>query len=220
MSLYPIFLNIEKTPCLVIGGGDVAERKVLSLIEAKAKVTVISPVITDALRKLVKTKKIRHIKRVYKEGDLKGFFLAISATSSLKVNKEVGKEAKNLDILLNVVDNPALCTFIVPSIVKRGDLRIAISTSGKSPYLAKTLRLFLDEMIPREFGVLVNIIGAARNKLLKKGSKNDNKLRIYAKFLNPVFFALLRKKDRQGIDHFLKGLLGRGYGLSSLGIKI
>lgn len=220
MSLYPIFLNIKNSPCLVIGGGAVAERKVFALLDAKAKVTVISPEITDELKKLVKRKKIRHIKRVYREGDLKGFFLAISATSSLKVNKEVSKEAKNLDILLNVVDNPKLCAFIVPAIVKRGDLMIAISTSGKSPYLAKTLRLFFDEMIPREVGVLVNVIGAVRNKLLKKGSKSDKKLRIYASFLNPVFFALLRKKDRQGIDRFLKGLLGRGYGLSALGIKI
>ncbi|MFZ3072813.1 MAG: bifunctional precorrin-2 dehydrogenase/sirohydrochlorin ferrochelatase [Thermodesulfobacteriota bacterium] len=220
MSLYPIFLNIEKTPCLVVGGGEVAERKVLSLLEAKAKVTVVSPELTDALKKLVKTKKIRHIKRVYKAGDIKGFSLVISAASSLKANKEAGKEAKKLRIPLNVVDNPTLCTFIVPAIVKRGELMIAISTSGKSPYFAKTLRLFLDEVIPREFGVLVNIIGAVRNKLLKQSLKNDKKVGIYAKFMNPVFFALLRKKDRQGIDRFLKGLLGRGYGLSSLGIRI
>ena len=141
MEYYPIFMDIKGKPCVVIGGGRVAERKVLSLLNAGAKVCVVSPRLTDGIKKLVRERRVKVIKRAYKQGDIDSAFLAYSATDKREINREIFKEAKGKGILLNVVDVPDMCNFIVPSVVERGDLLIAISTSGKSPALAKRIRI-------------------------------------------------------------------------------
>jgi len=223
MPYYPVFLDIKGRLCLVIGGGNVAERKVSALIFAGAKVTVISPTLTKGLKKFVfqsKNKKIRHIPRRYIPGDIKGFFLAISATGSKKVNKMVYEDSRNLKILLNVADNPGLCDFVVPSVVKRGSLQIAISTGGKSPYLSKSFKALFEEIFPEELAVFTEILGAVRSKLLKKGAKNVKKLSIYNSFLNSSMLEWIREGSVINIDGFLKGLLGKGYTLEKLCIKL
>lgn len=145
MTLYPLFLKLSSINCLVIGGGAVAERKIERLLESNAIVTVISPEITEVLEKLGNEGKIKYVKRNYQQGDLDGFFLVIASTDSLPVNKEIYEEASKKSILINSVDDVENCNFYLPSILTRGDLQIAISTSGKSPYFAKKLRKHLEK---------------------------------------------------------------------------
>ncbi|MEW6002976.1 MAG: bifunctional precorrin-2 dehydrogenase/sirohydrochlorin ferrochelatase, partial [Nitrospirota bacterium] len=125
-----------------------AERRIFSLIKAGADITVISPEITKGIEREKLKGKLKHIPRHYKKGDLKKVFLVISATDSLTINKEVSRDAPSL---LNVVDSPDLCNFIVPSVFKRGPLTIAISTSGVSPALSRSIRRELERLYGTEF---------------------------------------------------------------------
>jgi precorrin-2 dehydrogenase/sirohydrochlorin ferrochelatase len=229
MSYYPVFLDIEGKSVLVVGGGRVAERKVSSLLEAGALVTVLAPRLTKELSRLSKKRKapkITHIKGAYAKGALEGFSLVIGASNSLATNKAVSKEANILAVPVNIVDNAKLSNFIVPAVVKRGELKIAISTGGQSPFMAKAIKESFDEMLPKELSELVLIMGAVRNKLLKKEVKNDKKLRLYADLLaSPMLELLMQYSKGHGealvkIDSCLKDLLGRGYTLSALFITL
>jgi len=213
MRYYPIFLDIKDKPCVVIGGGNVAERKVISLLDAGARVVVISPVLTPALKKLVREKIINYCPKPYEDGDLKGFFLAYSATDNSSVNRKVFNEAKREGILLNVVDVPKLCNFIVPSVVDRGDLLIAISTSGKSPALAKKIRKHLEREFGEEYAVFLDIMGKVREKVLTRSKESDTNKRIFEKLVNSPLLEWIRKGEKEKVDRFLKEALkktGRG----------
>ena len=213
MRYYPIFLDIKDKPCVVIGGGNVAERKVISLLDAGARVVVISPVLTPALKKLAREKTINYCPKSYEEGDLKGFFLAYSATDNSSVNRKVFNEAKREGILLNVVDVPKLCNFIVPSVVDRGDLLIAISTSGKSPALAKKMRKHLEREFGEEYAVFLDIMGKVREKVLTRSKESDTSKRIFEKLVNSPLLEWIRKGEKEKVDRFLKEALketGRG----------
>src|SRR3990172_13053489 len=164
MRYYPIFLDIKGKSCVVIGGGNVAERKVLSLLDAGAKVLVISPKLTPALKKLANKKKIGYCPKAYEKGNLKGFFLAYSATNDQKVNRDVFNEAKRQGVLLNVVDVPELCIFFFLWVEERGDLLIAFSTPGKSPAMAKKIRQQLEKGFGKEYAVFLDIMGKIRDK--------------------------------------------------------
>ena len=213
MRYYPIFLDIKDKPCVVIGGGNVAERKVISLLDAGARVVVISPVLTPALKKLVREKIINYCPKPYEDGDLKGFSLAYSATDNSSVNRKVFNEAKREGILLNVVDVPKLCNFIVPSVVDRGDLLIAISTSGKSPALAKKIRKHLEREFGEEYAVFLDIMGKVREKVLTRSKESDTNKRIFEKLVNSPLLEWIRKGEKEKVDRFLKEALketGRG----------
>lgn len=224
MSFSPIFLNLSDKKCLVIGGGQVAERKVFSLLAAGALVTVISPDITERLQKLALARKgnnkINYIPGKYNKGDIEGFILAISATDSKSVNELVRTDADKFKVLLNVVDNMELCDFITPSVVNRGDLMVAISSSGKSPLLTKALGELLDETLPAELAVLTDILGAVRNKLLKKQVKNDKKIEIYNALIDSPLLEWIRASQRTKINELLKNLLGPDSSLSALKIRL
>lgn len=219
MRFYPAFLDIRGKWCIVVGGGEVAQRKVEPLLSAGAAVTVISPKLTKRLNQLKREGGIHHTRRGYREGDLQGAFLVISSSDSKEVNEAVYKEATGLGILINAVDDPAHCNFIVPSIVERGALTIAISTSGKSPLLAKTLRQAFENAIGREYGAFIEILGAVREKLLKKGVENDKKENVIKALINSHVPLWLREGNTREIDRFLQGLLGKGNTLSRLGVK-
>mgnify|MGYP001577040122 FL=1 len=213
MRYYPIFLDINDKPCIVVGGGSVAERKVSSLLNAGAKVLVISPKLTPALKRLANKKQISYCPNPYKTGDLKGFFLAYSATNDPLVNKAVFKEAKKQGILLNVVDVPELCNFIVPSVVERGDLLIAISTSGKSPAMAKKIREKLEKEFGREYAVFLDIMGKVREKVLTGSKESDKNKEMFEKLVNSPMLEWIRKGKKQEINKFLRKVLGNGFNL-------
>ena len=141
---YPAYLDLSGRRCVVIGAGAVAERKVLQLLEADADVMLVSPSATPELERLADERRLRWIRRSYAPGDLAGAALAIAATDDETVNRTVHAEAEREKTLLNVVDVPALCGFIAPSVVERGPVTVAISTAGTSPALARKLRELMD----------------------------------------------------------------------------
>jgi len=172
---FPIFLNLKDKLCLVIGGGKVAERKVENLLKTGAKVKIISPEVTSSLKRLVEEGKIEWERRVYKRGDLNSAWLVIAATNDPKAQKEIYKEAEEKHIFCNVVDVPELCSFIVPSIIKRGLLTIAISTSGVSPAVARRLRETLEELIGEEYDFYLKLMKNLREQILSLNLSSEEK---------------------------------------------
>jgi precorrin-2 dehydrogenase/sirohydrochlorin ferrochelatase len=167
-TYYPAFLDLNEKLCVVIGGGDVAERKVNGLLGCGAKVTVVSPTMTLGLESLVEDRRVSWKSRGYRTGDLKGSFLAIAATDQEDVNQSVAEEASGLGILLNVADVPSLCNFIAPSVVQRGEVTVAISTGGASPALARKLRQTLESSELLAYAELATILTQARNEMKRR----------------------------------------------------
>jgi precorrin-2 dehydrogenase/sirohydrochlorin ferrochelatase len=172
MRLYPLFLKLKGAPCLVVGGGTVAERKVEGLLESGARLTLVSPDLTAALREHRARGSFTHLRRRYREGDVKGFLLVVAATSSRRVNGRVFREACANRVLVNCVDDPENSTFFVPSTLRRGDLQIAISTSGKLPLLARRTRELLEARLDRDLGKDIETLAVLREKILRE-SRED-----------------------------------------------
>jgi siroheme synthase-like protein len=166
---YPIFLNIKDKRCVVVGGGQVALRKAKMLLEGRANVFVISPNPHPEIIKLSKRKTIHLIQRDYKPGDLKDAAIILACTDVKEVNHKVADEAKKAGVLVNVADNPERSNFITPSFFKRGNLTIAVSTSGISPALARKIRTKLEKSFGEEYASLLSIIGEVRSKFKAKG---------------------------------------------------
>lgn len=164
-SYYPAFLEIIGRSCVVIGGGQIAEGKVKHLLECGGQVTFISPNATPNLQKWASEGEIIWRKRKYQDGDLKDVFLAIAATNHIKVNHAIACEARTQRTLLNVVDNPRLCGFIAPSIVRRGQVTLAISTGGSSPALARKLREKLESSELLQLAELAPLLSEARKEI-------------------------------------------------------
>jgi precorrin-2 dehydrogenase/sirohydrochlorin ferrochelatase len=173
---YPLFLDIARRRCIVVGGGSVAERKVARLVECGAVVEVVAPTLTPGLESLKKEGRLVHHETGYAEPLIHGAFLVIGATDSDAVNAEISRDARTLGILVNIVDDPGRCDFILPSIVKRGELVIAVSTGGFSPALAKKMRAELDARYGPEYAALVDILGRLRRKVIEQGrSSQENR---------------------------------------------
>ena len=168
---YPVFLNLQGRKCLVAGGGQVALRKAGALLEHGADVTVISPRLCAGLRKLAGDGRLKVINRAYRRGDMKDAHIAIVATSNRGVNLGAAAEAKKRGVPVNVVDDSVLSDFIVPSIMRRGSLAIAVSTSGKSPALARKIRSRLEDEFGKEYASLVLVIEEARRQVKRQGLK-------------------------------------------------
>lgn len=184
MSFYPVCLDIEGKLCVVVGGGRVAERKVLGLLACDAQVSVISPELTEKLSNLYDAGSILWIGRGYRPGDLKQAFLVIAATNEEETQKQVYDEAAAHNLLLNVADVPQRCNFILPATVRQGDLVISISTAGKSPALARKLRMELEKRYGAEYKILVNILGAIRPQILASGLSQSENEHIFTQLLH------------------------------------
>jgi siroheme synthase-like protein len=165
---YPVFLDISGKPCLVVGGGAVAERKVRVLLRFNGTVRVVSPSVSNPLNKLAEKGRIDLATREYKATDLNGITLVFAATNQESVNRRIWEDAKERSVPVNVVDNPTLCDFIVPSIVKKDPILVAISTSGTLPLLSKKLRKEIAEGITKDYVRYASIIGRFRKILLAK----------------------------------------------------
>ncbi len=168
MSYFPIYLDMTRRRCLVIGGGAVAERKIAALLEAGAEVTILSPDVTDALAGLSKQNAIRFAARSYQEGDLDGFELAFVATDDPQVNAAVYREGRSRGVWINSADDPARCDFILPSVLRRGELTVAVSTGGRSPALARAVREELEHYFTEEYESLAKLAAEVRQELLSR----------------------------------------------------
>lgn len=191
---YPVFLYLAGKRCTVIGGGRVAERKCAELIRCGANVKVISPEITTRLRAYKKKRLITHIQRTYKSSDIRSSHLVIVATDSETVNRKVASDALSRSILLNVVDNPSLCGFIMPSVIRRGPLTISISTSGVSPAMAKTIRKELEEIYGTEFPKYLGLLRDIRSRALKEIKDINKRNGLFSKLSSRKMLQRLRKE--------------------------
>jgi len=165
MSLYPMALNLQGRLCLVVGGGAIAERKVKTLLGYGAQVKVIAPEATPKLQEWAAEGKIIWERRAYAPGDMGNVFLVVGATDSREVNAQVAGESEAQGRLVNVVDDPTISNFLVPSSVQRGALVISVSTSGLSPTLARYLREELEELFGPEYGPFTELLGELRDRL-------------------------------------------------------
>jgi precorrin-2 dehydrogenase/sirohydrochlorin ferrochelatase len=167
LKYYPVFWDIADKKCVVVGGGEVAARKVKRLLDCGAKVSVVSPELNSDLAALKKDKLIFHIPSKYGSKDIEGAALVIGATDDEEINAAVSQDATAKGIPVNVVDDPQKCDFILPSIVERGDLAIAIGTGGKSPALARHLREELEARYGAEYEIFLRILGSLRLQMTK-----------------------------------------------------
>jgi len=169
MGYYPLFLEMKGRPCLVVGGGQVAQRKVEGLLAADASVTVVSPDLTAELDVLKSKRRIEHRQRDYQSNDLKGFDIVVAATDDKATNARVDTDARANRVLVNAVDDPDSCDFILPSVVRRGEVVLAISTGGLSPALARRLREELEAYLSEDFAPLVELLAEVRGDLRTRG---------------------------------------------------
>ena len=187
---YPVFLTLKKKKCVVIGGGKVATRKVSALLKSEADVTVIAPRLTTTLQAWQAKKKIRCFQRPFRPSDLEGAWLVITATNDPLLNETVSSQAQRRRQWINVVDQPSLCQLIFPSVIKKGDLTLAISTNGKSPALAKAIRQDLGKNFIPNYEESLKKIAEERPTVLKNVSSIE--------------------KRRQLLNHMAKELVGAG----------
>jgi precorrin-2 dehydrogenase / sirohydrochlorin ferrochelatase len=216
MRYYPVNLNISHRACLVIGGGSVAERKAKGLLACGALVTVISPEISAGLLALLAEKQISWLSRPYQAGDLAGAFLVIAATDDDRAQQAVQEEAESRNILLNVADVPERCNFILPSILSRGDLTIAVSTSGNSPALAKQVRERLEELFGPEYELYLELLGSLRTAVLEQGLPPAANKVLFQKLLHPEMPTWLRTREWPRIEQHLRRVLPQNVGLDWL----
>jgi precorrin-2 dehydrogenase/sirohydrochlorin ferrochelatase len=175
VSLFPIFLKLDGRRCLVVGAGEIAESKIQSLLGADARVTVVAPKAKPAITVLARAGRIIWHEREFLPVDLDGVFLVVAATDTPEVNATVYREARQRSVLCNAVDDPPNCDFYFPSIVKRGDLQIAISTAGESPALAQQLRQDIDTQLPQDLGPWLTSLGELRREVLAAVPAGDGR---------------------------------------------
>lgn len=209
MRYYPIFLNLTNELSVVVGGGTIAEGKVTALLEADAKVQVISPEVTPTLQELAENGTITWEQRAYLDGDLTGAAIAISATDDPEVNHRVWDEAKRRGILINVVDDVPYCNFIAPAIVRRGDITLAISTNGKMPALAAHMRREMDKSFGDEYLRLLDLTAPLRVELNAKHLPYTTRQQLWRKlFEETELIPLLRQGEDAAAEKLAREVLG------------
>jgi len=216
MRYYPVFLDIVDKSCLVVGGGQVGTRKVSTLLDCGARVKVVSRDVTPELQSLADRQRIVLRLADYCTADLDGMFLVIGATDDEFLNRKIHFDAERQHKLCNIADRPEACNFILPSIINRGDLTIAISTAGQSPALAKKLRQDLQKDFGDEYAELLRIMGALRAKLLRQAHAPEEHKPLFEKLIRSDLLEAIKQQDRHRIDDSLQDIFGEGYRLDDL----
>ncbi|NQS97477.1 MAG: bifunctional precorrin-2 dehydrogenase/sirohydrochlorin ferrochelatase [candidate division Zixibacteria bacterium] len=183
MKFFPLFFRTAGKKILVIGGGKVAERKVQQLLEFGAEITIVAPETTQKLKASANIAKIKWEKRGYQKGEANGYSLVIATTNEPEVNRQIHQDAVVNGVLLNVVDQPELCTVIFPAMIRRGDMTIAISSDGKAPFLTREVKEGLDRTISRSLGRIVEMAVIYREWVRKNCEDEAVKRKLYDKFL-------------------------------------
>ena len=208
MAYYPVNLDIVGRRCVVVGGGQVAERKVERLVECGARVAVLSSRLTDRLAEMARAGTVEHVDSEYEAEKLGEAMLVIGATDREDVNDAVSRECRRRGILVNIVDDPERCDFILPAIFQRGGLTVAVSTGGRSPALARRIREDLEGRFGPEYAVLVDIMADIRQKVTARGrTSGENKVLFEAVVRSPVL-DLIRAGDWEGVRALVRELTG------------
>jgi uroporphyrin-III C-methyltransferase / precorrin-2 dehydrogenase / sirohydrochlorin ferrochelatase len=207
MQALPIFFNIAQRRCLVIGGGDVATRKVTMLLKAQGNVVVISPELTSELQQMLEKNEIEYVRDSFSPEQLTGACLVIAATDDELVNEEVSVAAKRMNIPVNVVDAPALCTFTMGSIIDRSPVVIAVSSEGNAPVLARHIRSKIETMLPAAYGRIATIAGEFRDQVKARFSTTQSRRRFWENVLNGPLVERVLSGQEQAARELLGELL-------------
>jgi precorrin-2 dehydrogenase / sirohydrochlorin ferrochelatase len=205
--LYPVFLNLEGKRVVVIGGGEVAERKVESLLGIEAAVIVVSPEVTPGLAALARQERITLHRRLYQTGDCDGATLVLSATDDAELSRRVFEEARPAGALVNTADQPGLCDFFMPAVVRQGRIAIAISTGGASPGLAAQLRRTISEVVGPEYGLLAELLSSVRNEIRSRVPGEGERKALYYRILDSDIIGLLKRNDLEGAERLLRKII-------------
>jgi precorrin-2 dehydrogenase/sirohydrochlorin ferrochelatase len=216
MRYYPIQLDIRDRPCLVVGGGAVGTRKVQTLVACGARVTVVSLAATAELQEAAGVGRIVLHLREYAEADLEGILLVIGATNDEDLNRRVSTDAERRRILCNIADRPERCNFILPAVIERGDLIITVSTSGRSPALAKHLRREIGRQFGEEYAVLLRLLGAARKRLLAEAHAPEAHKPLFEAIVASDILDRIRAGQTEEVDRLLAEVLGEGFRTADL----
>lgn len=208
MKTYPVFALIDNLPVLVVGGGAVGERKVQDLLEAGARVTVVSPGLTPALAELASQGRIRYLQGDFSPEHLEGMVLVVGATDDPEVNAKVSAASRARGLWVNIVDAPELCTFIVPAQVKRGPLTIAISTGGASPALARRLRQDLEAFFGPEYVPYLALLQDVREKVLETRRGHPDNAALFHRLVASPLKQAISRGDRDSVQATLQEVLG------------
>lgn len=208
MSHYPVFLDLRDRPCTVFGGGHLAEEKVRGLLAVHAAVTVIAPSLTPALAELVAEGRVTHRPRGYEPGDLEGTCLVISCEQTPDRAEAIWQEALQRNVLINTLDDVPRCQFIAPSIVRRGDLAIAISTGGKAPVLAVRLRQWLEGQLGEEYARFLSLAGSVRGALARRFPDFGTRRELWYRLVDSDVLDLLRRGDEKSAADRFRDILG------------
>jgi len=207
MSYYPIFLELEGRTALVVGGGSVAQRKVETLLAHGALIRIVSNALTEKLKAMVESGSILHAGDAFSEKHLDGVSLVFAATDDRRLNHEISECARKNGLLINAVDQPADCDFIVPSIINKGDLSIAISTSGKSPALAKNIRMQLEPQFGKEYEIFLDLMGCLRHEVVSLGLTQQENSRIFHEIVYSDILQALKEGNLEEVETALTRIL-------------
>ncbi len=199
----------------MVGGGSVGARKVKGLLAAGARVTVVSPELAPELR-ILTSERIEWRSRYYHSRDLEGMFLVFGATNNEKINRQIHADAINKNILCNISDRPEICNFILPSVVRRGDLVLAVSTSGKSPAFAKKMRKDLEQQFGEEYATFLKLMGAIRKRLLSQRHEPEAHKHLFETLIEGGLPEFIHRGDNAGADKLLMRVLGPEFQIESL----
>ena len=219
MHYYPIFLKIENRPCLVVGGGEVGARKVKTLLSCGASVALVSPEVEEWLGEKIREGVVDLVGNHYEEKHLEGCFLVIAATDDVELNSRIAEDAERRGLLCNVVDYPQEGNFILPALIQRGALTLAISTSGKSPALARQIREDLELRFGTEYADFLEIMGAVRRRLLRESQDSRANKEKFDRLVQSDLLELVRRRDFAAVDSILQKVLGSDYSLKELEIS-
>ncbi len=208
---YPVFLDLKDQKVLVVGGGKVAERKIKNLLAYGCRIYITSTHFTPELKRLISENKVEDIPYKSLATLMDDAFMVIAATDDPKANTEIALQARKRGVLVNAVDQPRDCNFIMPSIIRQGDLQIAISTAGKSPALAKKIRKDMDRMLGPEYGFLVELLGLIRIKLLPLRQISSKNKAVFQKLVDSDLLEMIKARNMDKIRATLACILGGNF---------
>ncbi len=211
MGYYPLFLDLKKRHCLVVGGGGVGTRKAGSLVRSGARVTVISHDFSRELMEMGKSGNPRLLSKDYETSDLDGMFLVFAATDQRALNERIGKDSEKQGKLYNLADDPDSSCFITPSVVQRGDLTFAVSTNGSSPALTRKVRQDLESVYGPEYGVFLQIMGAVRKRILDLGHDPDNHRQLFRQVIDRDVPAMIKEGRKTDVKRVFQDIFGMDF---------
>ncbi|MCD6162483.1 MAG: bifunctional precorrin-2 dehydrogenase/sirohydrochlorin ferrochelatase [candidate division Zixibacteria bacterium] len=204
----PITISLKNRPCLVVGGGAVALRKINTLLDYECDITVIAPEPVEKIGYYASKKSLKLEKRKYDSPEASAYGLVISASDDKELNKQVSEDCKNAGVPVNVVDSPKLCDFIFPAVVRRDCITVAVATDGKAPFLAGHLRLILDDIFTQRWNKIAKLAALFRKKVHRQWKgQPGKKVESLNRFLNADWKSILKNKDDQQIEEELNRLL-------------